>query len=398
LSGVVRPNSPDTLRIALISSTVLMTPPDSYGGLERIVADLGTALAKMGHDVTVFAADGSSVPGCKVVEFGEPSPQADWRKAERDAYEVYKDTLDDFDIVHGHDWFCLEYAAKMENPNLKVLHTHHGQELHFLPPRGSLTSRLLRLLTRQRPDNLDWWARRNGSAFKLNFVAVSNFMRSMYSMHKLEAKVVYNGLNLEKYLFKASKGDRLIFIGRIDRWKQPHVAIQVAKRLNVGLDVVGVPVTQDQEYFERIERMVDGTQIVFYRGESFPHEHKVELLGNAKACIFPSKTGEAFGLVPIEAMACGTPVIATNDGAVQEVVGRGGVVCETYKETFRRRGGHVALEIVPVRNEADAIAEALNKLDIRPEDCRANADLFSSERMAEAYLQLYRDILEGKEW
>ena len=117
-------------RIALISTPLLRTPPVTYGGLEGIVADLASELAKLGHDVTVFAADGSRVQGCRLVKLGSPAMEigvpVNVFEEERRAYHVYKDMLHDFDLVHGHNWYGFEYLAKINNRKLKVCHTQHG--------------------------------------------------------------------------------------------------------------------------------------------------------------------------------------------------------------------------------------------------------------------------------
>jgi glycosyltransferase involved in cell wall biosynthesis/predicted SAM-dependent methyltransferase len=359
----------DKLRIALISTPFLRSPPDNYGGLEQVVADLAEALAEMGHDVTVFAADGSKVKGCKVVEFGPPAlrVQVDWLAAERRAYEFYKDMLKDFDLVHGHNWLGFEYAAKARSPSLRVCHTHHGGL------------------------NLEWWGR-SRPPFKLNLIAISDWMRRVYAAQGFESRYVYNGVNLARYPFKAEKGERLVWVGRIDRFKQPHVAIEVARRLGIGLDIAGGTFVQDPAYLEEIRRMCDGTQIRFH--PDAPHDAKVRLLQDAKALIFTSRMGEPFGLVPVEAMSCGTPVVAVNDGAVEEVVKEGGVVCETFLKEVAEKG--------PVYREkrdlVDALVEAVRSLRIRPEDCRRNAERFSREAMARNYEALYRQVADGIEW
>lgn len=359
------------LKIALISTPFLRTPPDSYGGLELIVANLAEALAKMGHEVTVFAAEGSKVEGCKVVSFGPPTlkVQVDWLEAEWKAYNVYRDMLEDFDIIHGHNWFGFEYAAKARNPKLKVLHTHHG---HL---------------------NLEWWGR-SKPPFKLNLVAISKWMSKAYKALGFESQYVYNGINLDKYPFQKEKGDRLLFVGRIDRFKQPHVAIEVARKLGLGLDVVGGTFVQDPDYLREIRSMCDGRQVRFY--PDAPHELKVKLLQNAKALLLPSKMGgEPFGLVAVEAMSCGTPVVALNDGAIPEVVREGGIVCDVYDVHFSKDGPFVRVK----RNPVDALVEAVEKVDsVKPSDCRRNAERFSREAMAENYVKLYRDILAGSEW
>jgi len=360
---------PSKLRIGLISTPFLRTPPDFYGGLELIVANLGEALSQMGHGVTIFAADGSKVEGCKIVEFGPPTlkVQVDWLEAERKACQVYKHMLTDFDIIHGHNWLGFEYSAKARNSRLKVCHTHHG----------GLT--------------LEWW-KRSTPPFKLNLIAISNWMSQVYKAQGFESRFVYNGINLERYPFQKEKGDRLLFVGRIDKFKQPHIAVEVAKKLNMGLDIVGGTFVQDPAYLEQIRRMCNAG-IVFF--PDAPQEQKVRLMRNAKCVLFPSGMGEPFGLVPVEAMACGTPTVALNDGAVEEVVKEGGIVCDVFDKQITAKGPVYSVK----RNQVDALVEAIGELDsIKPEHCRKNAERFSREVMARDYLKYYYEILEGNEW
>jgi len=369
-SKVVASRAPSRLKVGLISTPFLLTPPSSYGGLEAIVANLARVLAARGHDVTVFAADGSRIEGCKVVEFGPPAlkVQVDWLQAERSAYEVYKDMLGDFDVIHGNDWFGFEYAAKARNPGLKVLHTHHGGL------------------------NLDWWGK-SRPPFKLNLVSISKWMAEVYRAQGFEARPVYNGVDLDRYPFKAEKGDRLLFVGRIDRFKQPDVAVHVAQKLGVGLDIVGGTFVQDPVYLAEVRDMCDDAQIKFHPDAS--HQVKLQLLQDARAVLFPSRMGEPFGLVPVEAMAAGTPVVALNDGAVEEVVREGGVVCDVFEKAITPKGPSYTVK----RDAVEAMVEAVKALNVQPDACRRNAKRYSKERMADCYENLYNKIVfEGEEW
>ena len=341
------------LKVALIAPPFLRVPPDTYGGSEQIIADLAEALAEKGHEVTIFAADGSKVPGCKVVEFGPPvmKAQVDWLAEEKKAYEIYKDQLSDFDIIHDHTWLGYPYRVKLANPELKIIHTHHGG-----------------LNWRSKPPGID----------RLNLVAISDFMVRMYVSQGFSAKRVYNGIDLGRYPFKSETGERLLYVGRFSKFKQPHVAIGVAKSLGLGIDLVGGTFVDDDSYLISIREMV-----AEYPGaemhEDASHELKMKLMQNAKCLLFPSRMGEPFGLVACEAMACGKGVVALRDGAIPEVVEEGvsGFIVDTVE-------GMVA---------------AVGRIDeISPEACRARAESFSREIMADNYLGFYRTILSGNEW
>lgn len=342
------------LRIGMVSSPFFGVPPKGYSGLEMVVWDLCCALAKMGHEVTLFAPKGSQAPlNGKLVETGEPaqSVKVDWLKAERDNYEIIKNQLGGLDIIHGHGWFGFEYLAKTRNPQLKVCHTHHGGL------------------------SLDWWSR-SKPPFKLNLIGISQWMQTVYRSQGFESRFVYNGVDLDKYVYHKRKGDRLMFLGRISRIKAPHTAIEVAKKAGIGLDVVGgTSFVDDPSYVEQVRSMCDGKQTVFV-GE-VDHETKLKYLQKAKALLVPSRFGEPFGLISVEAMAVGTPVIALNDGALSEVVKEGGIMC----------------------NDSESMVYAVKQVGgILPKDCRTNAGRFSRERMAENYLQKYYEVLSGNEW
>jgi len=356
-SKVVTPRK-GKLKIALISTPFLRTPPETYGGLEAVVADLAEILAKMGHDVTVFAADGSKVKGCKVVEFGSPALKVDvdWLQAEKKAYEAYKPYLKEFDVIHGHNWWCFEYLYKMEHPEAKVLHTHHGH-LNF----------------KSKPPGVE----------KMNLVAISQFMAKEYArILNTHVKWVYNGINTDLYKFSRKHGGRLLYVGRFTKFKGAHVAIQVAKKTGLGLDLVGGSqfiTAQDKAYFEQIKRLCDGKRIRLYADA--PHQVKVRLMQKAKAILVPSNFQEPFGLTVVEANSCGCPAIVWNDGALPEIIQNGvnGFVCE---------------------KTVDAMVKAVRMVDeIKPENCRVVVERnFSREVMAKRYLSLYVRINKGDMW
>lgn len=342
------------MKIALVSSSMLTCPPQNYGGLEQVVFDLSCGLTKLNHKVVLFAPKGSQVPpNGFLVECGEAkgTVNVDWLKAENDMWEKYKDKLDDFDIINSHDWFGFCYASKAKNLELKMAHTHHGGL------------------------NMDFWGK-SKPPFNLNLIAISDWMVSVYASQGFTAKRAYNGVDLEKYPFKKEKGDRLMFLGRISKIKAPHIAIEVARKLNMGLDIVGgTSFVDNPNYVDEVKRMCDGKQIKFI-GE-VNHETKLKYLQNAKALLVPSVFGEPFGLISVESMAVGTPVIALNDGALSEIVKEGGIVC----------------------NDVESMISSLKYVDrIEPKMCRENAERFSKENAALRYLELYQAILEGKEW
>jgi glycosyltransferase involved in cell wall biosynthesis len=226
----------------------------------------------------------------------------------------------------------------------------------------------------------------------MNLIAISEFMAKTYTAQGFPAKHVYNGINLEAYPFSANHGDRLVYVGRFVSFKQPDVAVKVAQKLGLGLDLVGG--ASEEPYFqEKIKPHIDSKNIKLYWKAA--HEEKVKILQNAKALLFPSKMGEPYGLCAVEAMSCGCRVLTLNDGAIPEVVKEGGVVCDVYDVRFTEKGPVVNVK----RDAVEAMVEAFPKLDsIKSEDCRRNAERFSREAMVSSYEKLYRQILEGAEW
>lgn len=339
------------MRIALISTPFLKTKPDRYGGLEMVVGDLAESLARMGHDVTVYAAQGSKLQGCNVVETipAANTTGVDWYETEKQHYEFYKDKLHGYDIVEDNTWLGFAYFEKRKHPEMKLVHKHHG--------------------------HLNW----NDSAVpRMNMISISKFMRKAYLQKGWPSEVIYNGINMAHYKPGSGSRDGLVFVGRIDKFKAPHVAIELAKRTGMRLDIVGGTFVQDKAYLEFIEGLCDGNQIVMHR--DLDHESKIGLVRKARAVVFPSAMGEPFGLVSVEAMSCGTPVIATNDGAIPEVVQHGvtGFVCKDMNDM---------ISVVP-------------KLDtIHPQACIDRvATNFTRGIMAEKTLDLYKDVLAGVEW
>lgn len=358
-----RISTKDRLRIGLISTPFFQVPPNNYGGLEMVVWDLACGLDELGHEVTIFGPEGSKAsPNGKLVIIGpsHDTVNVDWFELEKQNYEVYKNLIDEkkFDIIHGHTWFGFEYLLRINNPKLKTLHLHHGGfNWDSYPPIG-----------------------------KANLVAISDFMRRFTISYfanqgyKVGCEYVHNGIDLDKYPYKERKSNRLLFVGRLSTFKQPHVAIEVARKSGQKLDIIGGSKFVDStDYVKQIENMVEKDfNITLYKDAS--HELKIEKMQSAKAIIIPSKMNEPMNLVSIEGQACGTPIICYRDGGLPETVidGKTGFVCDTIEQ----------------------MVEAVGKVHkIKPEDCRKSIeDNFSRLVMAKEFEKLYRDILLEREW
>lgn len=359
------PNDP--LHIALFASALIPVPPVGYGGLERIVYDLAVALAQKGQKVTLFAPDGSHAEGCEVVTFGPAAmtPNCNWLEAERVRYQKMRERLNNgFDVIHSHDWFGFGFGMRKANPALRICHTHHGGM------------------------DMRWWGTK--APFPTNIFGISEWMARVYANQGVSARPVHNGVSLAKYRFQPNKGDRLAFVGRASTFKQPHVAVEVAKRLGMPIDLVCGTFVDSDEYMRNLKAMCDGKQVCWV--EDPPQDEKVRIMQNARCVLFPSHMGEPFGLVPAEAMACGTPVVALDDGAVREVV-------EDGKTGYVVSGAYTSDNRIS-EETLTALCESVKRVGaISPQACRERVErLFSREVMADNYMKAYRDILAGREW
>ena len=322
-----------------------------------MVYDLSHALLRTRSIATVAIAcpSESQLPnGVEHIDLG-PSKyvvQQDWAEAEKKAYQVYLKSAGEFDLIHDHSWFGFPYLARVKYPKLKVIHTHHG--------------------------HLAWKPLNSGE--HLNLVAISRFMQDQYKRMGFRSKCVFNGIAVEQYPFGATRGIRLLFLGRMTKLKQPHVAVEVAKRAKVPIDIIGGDSFVDDFTYVNHIRLCCNGQIARYLGE-LPHDLKVKYMLQSRALVLPSAFGEPFGLVAVEAMATGRPVICLDDGALSELVVHGvtGFVCRSAEDM-----------VSVLRQNED--------MSINPQACRNRAALFSRENMAHNYLRLYDEVLAGNEW
>jgi glycosyltransferase involved in cell wall biosynthesis len=341
----------DGLKIAVLAPVWFAVPPTGYGGIEWIVSLLADGLVDAGHDVTLFAS-GDSRTKAKLESIFDVAPSLLIGQAETELRHALSclARADEFDVVNDHSGPpAAAVAGALATP---VVHTVHGpldgvagelyEQIARVAPHVSLIS--ISLNQRRPKPDLPWLAN------------------------------VPNALDLSLYPCKPHRGDYLFFLGRMSADKGAHRAIAVAMETGVPLKLAGKRnEPSEHDYFaEYVEpHLVDGIE---YLGE-VTHGQKVELLQNARATLFPIEWEEPFGLVMIESMACGTPVIATRRGAVPEVIehGRGGLIVDHY------RAMPLALE------EADAID---------PWECRHYVEeRFAPERMVADYLDAYREAI-----
>jgi glycosyltransferase involved in cell wall biosynthesis len=340
------------MRIAQVAPLWERVPPPAYGGIELVVGLLTDELVKRGHEVTLFAT-GDSITQAKLESVHPQALRLDNNIKEYDIYamlqlsQVYERSAE-FDIIHSHmGHAALPYANLVKTP---TVHTLHG------------------IFT---PDNEKLFMH----AHRQPFVSISEAQREP-RLNLNCVSTVYNGIDLNQYQFYAQPQDPpyLAFLGRLSPEKGPHLAIEIAKRSGWYLKMAGKVDVVDREYFEQsIKPHIDGQQIE-YLGEA-NHAQKCELMGNAVATLFPITWREPFGLVMIESMATGTPVIAMELGSTPEVIAHGktGFLCRTVDECI------AAIDQVP----------QLNRLTCREHVVKN----FSVERMTDGYEAIYQQIL-----
>lgn len=340
------------MRIAQVAPLVESVPPKLYGGTERVVAWLCDELVGMGHDVVLFASGDSGTRASLVPVWPRAlrlaRPRADPVAAEAALIEAITAQVGAFDVVHVHvDWVLLPMLKRASVPFLTTLH-------------GRLDVPGLKEMIRLFPD--------------APFVSISDHQREPLAGASWLG-TVYHGMPLSLFQPRFEPGQYLAFLGRIAPEKGPEAAIRIARAAGLPLRIAAkIPRSEQRYYRERLEPLVDGKQIRLV-GE-VTDRTKEEFLGNASALLFPIDWPEPFGLVMIEAMACGTPVIAYRRGSVPEVVEEGVT-------------GFV------VDGEAAAVAAIRRAVALDRRGVRAGFERrFASRRMAEDYARLYAALVQ----
>jgi glycosyltransferase involved in cell wall biosynthesis len=341
------------MKIAQVAPLAEAVPPKFYGGTERVVAYLTDALVELGHEVTLFASGDSGTKATLAPSWPralrlDPSVHDHFAPLFMQLEQVAR-RAHEFDVIHSHlDYFGYPTLSLLGMPAVTTLH-------------GRLDLPELIPLYDQYGD--------------MPVVSISDAQRQpLPNAHYVQT--IHHGLP-QNLLQKGAGGEYLAFLGRISPEKAPDAAIRIAARAGMPLKIAAKVDKVDQEYFKtKIEPLLAGANVEFI-GEIGEHQ-KSEFLGNAAALLFPIAWREPFGLVMIEAMACGTPVLAFKNGSVPEVLEDG-----------------VTGYIVNNESEACERLRHIRKMDrnrIRAEfDCR-----FTAQHMAQNYLKLYSRLIKGR--
>jgi glycosyltransferase involved in cell wall biosynthesis len=346
-------------RIGVISTTCLEVPPSGYGGLELMVYHLCYELGQRGYDVTCIAPQGTEIPEVDTIETTVPDDSSRCFRKEPSAYEIYAEDLTTFDLVIDHSWQKHSYRRKRERPDemsdTTILGVWHGMP-RFTP----------------KPIK------------QPNFLAVSQAAADAWSRH-LGFKVshVYNGIDLSEYPLHEQKSEYVMTLNRIMPEKGILECIQLADRLDISFKIVGEDKFVDNiGYVVEIMHRCGQSPNTVYVGR-VDQDKKVDLLKNARALILlpqrPYK--EVFGLSAVEAMACGTPVLATDNNGLGEVV-----------RTVQGRGTYTDLDVLGADLQRVAAGEGNFP---NPETLRQGVENhFSRGRMTDIYLERASEALE----
>lgn len=349
------------MKIAHVIPVMTTIPPLKYGGIERVVEELVLQQAAAGHEVTVFCAKESTLAGPNI-KLHEVAPFPTVRDlTQNKKYEVHEwleviAHQSEFDVIHFH-----------YEPIIAWLHVE-GIEFNFL--------NYIHIPFITTFHNTTWidkhieYYKSHTDLHNNNYVFISERQREALNFLP-NSQVIYNGIPVEKFQFNETSEDYIAFLGRIAPDKGIIQAIQIAKDANEKLVIAAKVDPSDQKFYEeQVKHLIDGEQIKFI-GE-VDLEGKNQLLRNAKALIFPIQWEEPFGLVMVEALACGTPVVALNRGSVPEVIqdGVNGLICNSEQEATSR-------------------LSEVSKIDRK--NCRKTVeDKFSSVIMAQKYEMAYQ--------
>ena len=339
------------LRIAQIAPVATALPPSGSGSVELVTWLLTEGLVKRGHDVTLFAT-GDTKTSAKL---SAVYPHGYWHDESMWPWELYEMLNLSAAVEHAHDCDIIHFQAAYYPMSLgfvRLCPVPLVQTLHHSPST----------------DEVQLWSKYPDAPF----VAISREQSRLLRGLNVVGTVLH-GIDTDSFTFREMPDDYVMFLGRFTDGKGVLQAIEIAKRAGVRI-VLAAP--EDEYYTEKVAPLVDGERVI-YAGE-VGHERKVELLGGARALLYPVQSGEPFGLVLAEAMVCGTPVAALDRGAVREVIDDGvtGIIFSDEHEMLTGLERVFALDRRLVRERG--------------------VERYGAMRMVDEYVDVYRQLIERR--
>jgi glycosyltransferase involved in cell wall biosynthesis len=354
------------LKIAQVVSLQESVPPKGKNGLEYVVYYLIEELVKRGHEVALFGTNDSKTSAKLVDVLPYPATKKrifDFGSTDYSLLAMAKaaEMADEFDIIHSHIGSVAFYFANLiKTPIVETIHSPIYKISKKCLPKKNIQDKYLK-------DKI----RRHNKSYHI-FVSKNQKSNAFLKNNNI---VIYNGIDFKKFKFQKESRDYFVYLGYITPEKGAHLAIRAARKARVKLKLAG-SYKHCEEYFKKEIRPYLKKRNIEYVGVVNPAQRN-KLLGGARAILVPVQWEEPFGLVMIEAMACGTPVIGFNRAAVPEIVknNKTGFIVEDYKE----------------------MAKAIKKIDeIKRGDCRAYVEkYFSAERMVDKYERVYERVAEN---
>lgn len=344
------------LKIALLAPFEERVPPKKYGGIELVIYSLAEELIKRNHQVTLFATGDSQTSAdlfpvlpksLRATKIGSDSKAREASKILGVAKTIVALRNKKFDIIHNHNWYIVPFISLLKSPVVTTI--HYPLDINYQ-----------RIIYREFPG--------------LSYISVSKNQRKPIPNLNFVGNV-YNGVDINIFPFNEKPKDYLAFLGRMSPAKGPVEAIKIAKKTKIKLIMAAKVDLADEKYFSNhVKPLIDGKQIKFV-GE-INHEKKTKLLKNALALLSPIQWREPFGFFFIEAMACGTPVIAFNHGSVPEIIKHG-------------KTGFIVKNI----GEAVGAIKKINQIDRK--ECRKHVEKnFTVEKMIDKHEKLYYKLIK----
>lgn len=332
------------LKIGVLAPPWLTVPPQTYGGTELIVDILCRGFKEAGHEPILFAAGDSSCPVELNPSFARAEMPPDKYKEHAHIAHFLKQASElDLDVIHSHLEGLQPYSSLLQSPIICTLH------VEITPARTAFLS----------------------TNTGVTYVAVSADQADSFPM---DTEVIHHGIELHRYPFESSKREYFLFLGEISRRKGVDSAVSIVRQLDRQLKIAGYLPPAEEQWFLGDVMTGECKGLVDFIGP-VGFAEKISLLSDAAALLTPIRWREPFGLVLIEAMACGTPVVANARGALPELIEHGvtGFLC----------------------NNDDELMHAANHVgQIDPVKCRKRVEsLFDHRRMVEDYLRLFEDCI-----